>query len=409
MFFSRITLEDKTGAQFEPYIFAALHSAKVMLAIGSKPEYFGAVWVKNKWSRFLSLMKKDRSKLLIPCYKGMDPYDLPEQLSVLQSYDMGKIGFIQDLLRGMQKVLGASEPAQEAAKETVVVQSSGGGAEPLVKRGMMALEDGDWAKANEFFENALNLDAENAQAYLGKVLLKEHCSTLEAFTRIHKVARLNSLKGDVKNVMDSTKVKAAMEAMAVRLPYRQFMSNQELSKAYTFDGRINSYVEAVHQALEEEETFFTQNKDWQRAKKYGDGAFAETMQKAQEQILTAFRNRFEEEKARDEAAIAEKQKELSDLLAENEKELPQRYAQRIEKAYQDLCQELTNCQNVNEAANLSKRFSLIRNYKDSSEKAEECSRLVDAIRAERAYQEALESTKTRPRNADTAENYGNSE
>ena len=86
VFFARITLEDKAGTEYEPYIFAALNSAKVMVVIGTKPEHFNAVWVKNEWSRFLSMMKKDRSKLLLPCYRDMDPYDLPEALSVLQSY-----------------------------------------------------------------------------------------------------------------------------------------------------------------------------------------------------------------------------------------------------------------------------------------------------------------------------------
>lgn len=105
VFFSRITLEDMAGKQYEPYIFAALNSAKVMIVIGTKAEYMNAVWVKNEWSRFLSMMKKDRQKLLLPCYRDMDPYDMPEQLSVLQSYDMAKIGFIQDLIRGISKVL----------------------------------------------------------------------------------------------------------------------------------------------------------------------------------------------------------------------------------------------------------------------------------------------------------------
>ena len=109
VFFSRITLEDKLGQQYEPYIFAALNSAKVMVVIGSKPEYFNAVWVKNEWSRYLALMKNDRKRLLIPCYRGMDPYDLPEELSNLQSQDMSKIGFMQDLLRGIQKVLSAEK------------------------------------------------------------------------------------------------------------------------------------------------------------------------------------------------------------------------------------------------------------------------------------------------------------
>ena len=116
VFFSRITLEDKAGTEYEPYIFAALNSAKVMICLGTKPEHFNAVWVKNEWSRFISIMKKDRSKLLLPCYRDMDPYDLPEQLSVLQAYDMGKIGFIQDLLRGVGKVLNAGKKQEALAR-----------------------------------------------------------------------------------------------------------------------------------------------------------------------------------------------------------------------------------------------------------------------------------------------------
>jgi len=168
VFFSRITLEDKAGAEYEPYIFAALNSAKVMVVIGSRPEYFNAVWVKNEWSRFLALMRKDRSKLLLPCYNGMDPYDLPEQLSVLQSYDMGKIGFIQDLIRGIRKIIKADEPKQ-VVKETLLP-----GAQsvmvPLLKRAFMFLEDGNWAEADTYCEKVLDQDPENAHAYLGKLM-----------------------------------------------------------------------------------------------------------------------------------------------------------------------------------------------------------------------------------------------
>ena len=106
VFFSRITLEDKLGQEYEPYIFAALQSARVMLVIGSKPEYFNAVWVRNEWSRYLALMAHDRKRLLIPCYRDMDPYDLPDELSSLQSQDMSKIGFMQDLVRGVRKMRG---------------------------------------------------------------------------------------------------------------------------------------------------------------------------------------------------------------------------------------------------------------------------------------------------------------
>jgi len=184
VFFSRITLEDKVVTEYEPYIFAALNSAKVMVAIGSKSEYLNAVWVKNEWSRFLAMMRKDRNKLLLPCYKGMDPYDLPEQLSVLQSYDMAKIGFIQDLIRGIKKVIDKSE-TKTAVKETVVVSGSANIA-PLLKRAFIFLEDGNWTEADEYCEKVLDQDPENAQAYIGKLMAELHVRKQEDLANCEK-------------------------------------------------------------------------------------------------------------------------------------------------------------------------------------------------------------------------------
>ena len=104
VFFAKISLEDKLGQEYEPYIFAALHSAKVMLVVGTEYNNFDAVWVRNEWSRYLDIISKDKNKVLIPCYKDMDPYDLPKEFSGLQAQDMGKVGAIQDLVRGIEKV-----------------------------------------------------------------------------------------------------------------------------------------------------------------------------------------------------------------------------------------------------------------------------------------------------------------
>ena len=176
VFFARITLEDVAGTQYEPYIFAALNSAKVMIVVGTKPEYLNAVWVKNEWSRFLAMMKKDRHKLLLPCYRDMDPYDMPEALSVLQSYDMSKIGFIQDLIRGISKVLDAEKKA--TVTETVVVQqTSATPAAPLLQRAFMFLEDEDWESANQYCEKVLDLEPQNARAYVGKLMVDMRIKT----------------------------------------------------------------------------------------------------------------------------------------------------------------------------------------------------------------------------------------
>lgn len=176
VFFSRITLEDKLGQQYEPYIFAALNSAKVMVVIGSRPEYFNAVWVKNEWSRYLSLMKHDHKRLLIPCYRDMDPYDLPEELSMLQSQDMSKIGFMQDLLRGIQKVMQQPTSAPQGVRvETATVETNAPGVTSLLKRAALFLEDGDTASAREYYDRVLDIDPECAEAYMGKVCAETGC------------------------------------------------------------------------------------------------------------------------------------------------------------------------------------------------------------------------------------------
>jgi len=167
VFFSRITLEDKLGQEYEPYIFAALNSAKIMLAFGTDYEYYNAVWVKNEWSRFLQLIEKGEKKTLIPCYKEIDAYDMPKEFARLQAQDMGKVGAIQDLLRGIEKIL----PREVATvKETITVTNSESLTTPLIKRAFMFLEDGNWTKADSICEQALNFDPECAEAYLGKLM-----------------------------------------------------------------------------------------------------------------------------------------------------------------------------------------------------------------------------------------------
>lgn len=169
VFFSRITLEDKLGSAYEPYIFAALNSARVMVVLGTCPEHFNAVWVKNEWSRYLMLIKQGQSKMLIPAYKDMDPYDLPEEFSHLQAQDMGKLGFMQDLIRGIKKLVQGSEARTSEIKENVVSES-GANVASLLKRAFMFLEDGDWSLADEYCERVLDLDPENGRAYLGKLM-----------------------------------------------------------------------------------------------------------------------------------------------------------------------------------------------------------------------------------------------
>ncbi|MBD5103289.1 MAG: TIR domain-containing protein [Ruminococcaceae bacterium] len=169
VFFSRITLEDKLGQEFEPYIFAALYSAKILLAIGTKYEYYNSVWVKNEWSRFLGFMKNNREKVLIPCYADIDAYDMPKEFKNLQGQDMGKIGFLQDLIRGIEKIIGKSSHEKNlyANNQTGVVTTSDSLLERVFDEYLIG---GHWDKAFETCDRVLDSEPKNARAFLGKFM-----------------------------------------------------------------------------------------------------------------------------------------------------------------------------------------------------------------------------------------------
>ena len=167
VFFSRITLEDKLGTAYEPYIFAALNSARVMVVVGTSKENFNAVWVKNEWSRYLALINQGQKKTLIPAYRDMDPYDLPDEFSYLQAQDMNKLGFMQDLLRGINKITGKDKVIQTAVSPAV---DSTQKKDALIKRMYLFIEDKQYTEALQYVDQILEIDPENYNAYLGKLL-----------------------------------------------------------------------------------------------------------------------------------------------------------------------------------------------------------------------------------------------
>lgn len=184
VFFSRVTLEDKAGTAFEPYIFAALNSAKIMLAVGTKPEHFNAVWTRNEWSRFLTLTNSDSEKTLAVLYKGMLPAQLPEEFAHLRRFDISAPDFYEELMRGVRKTLKTSvnrTDTQGQTQDEHPIES----ADALLKRARLFLEDGMFRRADELCEQALNLAPENADGYLVKLLAECGLSSEDSLGGYH--------------------------------------------------------------------------------------------------------------------------------------------------------------------------------------------------------------------------------
>ena len=89
VFNSRRCMDRRAGHKYEPYILAALMSARVMIVVGTKGEYMESRWVKNEWQRFKWLEKNEpkinpgAQKRMLLCYLagGMKPSEIPAGLN----------------------------------------------------------------------------------------------------------------------------------------------------------------------------------------------------------------------------------------------------------------------------------------------------------------------------------------
>ena len=107
VFFARETLKEKLSIDFEPYIFAALKSAKAMAVVGTRAEYFTSVWVKNEWGRFLKLMEKNPEKQIF--FACDDPEQLPRAFAGKQAQLLGKANAIKNLADNIDNFLKESK------------------------------------------------------------------------------------------------------------------------------------------------------------------------------------------------------------------------------------------------------------------------------------------------------------
>ena len=107
VFYSRESLRGKEGEKYEPYIYSALSTAKVMILYGSNPEYINATWVKNEWMRYLKRMRegdKDNGSLLV-AYKNFAPIELPGVISSMQLFNANEWTFLSDLYKKIDEIL----------------------------------------------------------------------------------------------------------------------------------------------------------------------------------------------------------------------------------------------------------------------------------------------------------------
>lgn len=323
VFFARKTLEGKLGLDFEPLIFSALNSAKIMIVVATSSENVNAVWVRNEWERYLELCEeKDSDKNIIPVYYGMTPYDLPDELSSKQSLNMENLGFMQDLLDGIKKL------SQQKAYSTSSMPYYGGfniGA--LLKRGQLALEDHNWEGAQNYYDQVLNMDAENGNAYLGLFLASQESESIDMLIS-NRLTLTQNAESQVKCMeLDDAGV---IEKAAQQYCLDGYFSSEDIKTRYNFDRNYLSYVLGRQKQIAEEMNFWENDILLNKIMRFGDEQTKQHLLDTKEKIISAMQQRIIE------AEDDEKKKRNS--LKESYESHLMVSAKKVEEEYDQACE-----------------------------------------------------------------------
>ena len=242
VFFSPVTLKSRAGEEYEPIIYSALYTAKVMLFVCANKEYVSAPWVRNEWSRFLEFMREDYTKVLLPCLKDVYPYDLPEELSKIQVMDITDIDFYESLTRqidskfGRVNTVASTRIEQNVTQSAQIVDGKQKTIHNYLERINIFLDDNDWQRVNEYAEKILDEDPKNARAYLVKTFFDFKVkSVVQLLEKPNFESNLNYVKvikfadGELKTQLDE----AIKQKEIARLDAIYNTAREELGKAKT--------------------------------------------------------------------------------------------------------------------------------------------------------------------------------
>ena len=255
VFFARITLENTLGKAYEPYIYSALTTAKVMLVLGTKKEYFESPWVRNEWGRYLAMMGADKKKTLIPMYRDMEAYDLPEEFRVFQAQDFNKIGSAQDVIRGIKKLIPIKQDNEVEEKKTFTTsREQGQPLDGLMKRAALFVEDEEWDSALEYLNRILDQNPSEAKAYILKTCTKFKVQNLE---KLFETIDLHQLLQD----KDYLKAKRFADSVFLETLTQLEVKLKEITKQRERKEAEKTFIEELKSKIESIEYYGNQSED----------------------------------------------------------------------------------------------------------------------------------------------------
>lgn len=366
VFFSPVTLQRVAGKDYEPYIFSALNSARIMILLSSRREYGDSQWVRNEWTRFLELEKSDNSRRLIPCY-FRTPDTLPQELAPRQGFDMDSVHTKSNIFKVIERAIPRKKEEPRPVQQT---GNSLYNEENMLNHIRTLMAEGEYEEAQSWCSRLLNHNPECAEVYMDHALIAQ------------KVGSLSDMKAKLIGLFDERTEKqytVSVEDSWIQEMIQKYQVPGYFNKSHilqlvpepeTYTGCLDSLNETYIKKMNP----FFEDKEVQRAYKYAEGEYAQTLKTFEDQVCAEADRLIEEE----DLLQYQKHKTAQTAIKRKKETTEQKLAGEKEQALNLRDQEYAFASSVNSEEQVDKARAFLAkmgNFKNAASRKEE----LDAV------------------------------
>lgn len=210
----------------------------------------------------------------------------------------------------------------------------------FIKRGKIALEDREWVKADSFFEEALNIDAECAYAYIGKFLALSECSDFDEVIEIKKKKidwYLENISADliiraiILSHEEIYKYEKHIEEQISKYCIPGFLTEDDIKKMYSFENINFSEEEEIIYLKKDTINRLKNDKILKRAISYAKDEEKKIIDKFIDGIKKLYDEEYKYEEQKESEVISKHRKQIEDLFKRKDKEIVELYNEKFKQ------------------------------------------------------------------------------
>lgn len=244
-------------------------------------------------------------------------------------------------------------------------------ADSLRKRAFNLIEEGEAETATAYLDRLLDLQPNDAQAYLGKLIIEKGVHNKKELIDYYKEL-FNDEQDEINRVSLSEKDRDHINSICKKYSVPFYLDTDVIDSLYkTFDFSYLSSTPSIERQKDNIENEFTNNLKLSRLMSNAD----KQLKKEFNDIKNSYQKKVLDAKKLDEEKEAKIREKYRDFVKEKDEEVIKLHEEAIQKKesdYEEYTGRIADATSINQLNDIKSRFLLMEDYKDAKLHIKEC-------------------------------------